>query len=294
MNDYLLRATAGDGAIRAFFAIMRHTVHTAAETHQTTPVMSAALGRLLTAGAMMGLMLKNEGDLITLSIQCEGEAGGLLVTADHCGHVKGYANRPSANAPNKQNGKLNVSGVLGEGTLTVIRDMGFREFKEPYVGKVKLQTGEIAEDIAYYFTQSEQTPSAVALGVLVNADRSVRQAGGFMIQLLPGASGEIAEDIEKKVERLGPITSFYEAGGTPESLAEALLSDIGYQITDKIPASFYCNCSHERVEKALVSIGREEIREILEEDGSASLSCHFCNREYIFDASDLTRLLETI
>lgn len=289
MKDQILRVTAADGMIRGFFADTRDTVNRAADIHRTTPVMSAALGRLLSAGVMMGLMLKNEDDLITLAIKSSGAAGGILVTADHRGRVKGYANNPGAEAELKANGKLNVSGVVGAGDLTVIKDMGL---KEPYVGKTELQTGEIAEDIAYYFAQSEQTPSVVSLGVLVDVDYSIRQAGGFILQLMPGASDEIVEFLEQKVRELNGITTLYEEGQTPETLAERLFFDVGYTVLERVPVEFYCNCSRERVEKALVAIGKTELEKILAEDKKASVNCHFCNKQYDFSQLDLESLIQ--
>ena len=289
MQDYILRATAYDGRIRAFFATTRGTVNEAASIHRTTPVMSAALGRLLTAGAIMGLNLKNDDDRITLQIKGDGPGGGVLVTADRQGHVKGYPHNPQVVIPKKPNGKLDVGGALGHGTLTVIMDMGFGD---PYVGNVPLQSGEVAEDIAYYYAQSEQTPSVVSLGVLVDRDYSIKQAGGFVIQLLPGATEEVIRYLEGKMEGLPSITNLYEEGHTPESLARLLFEDCGYHELERIPVSFYCNCSKARVEKALITLGREEITKLLEEDGGAQLQCHFCNKSYDFTADDLRRLLE--
>lgn len=274
--------------IRAFFADTRETVNTAAELHQTTAVMAAALGRLLTAGAMMGLMLKNDGDLLTLNIKGDGPAGGLLVTADKNGHVKGYPQNPYADVPNKPNGKLDVSGAIGSGTLTVIKDMGFRD---PYLGTIELQTGEIAEDITYYFAQSEQTPSAVSLGVLVDVDYSIRQAGGFIIQLLPGATDEVISYLEQKLSGLDSMTNLYEQGHTPESLAQLLFEEIGYEELERTPVCFRCDCSPERAKSVLISLGREELTKLKEEDKSASLSCQFCNKQYQFGEAELDELI---
>jgi molecular chaperone Hsp33 len=280
--------TAGDGKIRAFFADTKKTADTAAGIHQTTPVMTAALGRLMTASAIMGLMLKDTSDLITLQIRGNGEAQGLLATADNKGRVKGYPYNPDADAPKKPDGKLNVSGVIGKGSLTVMKDMGTGE---PYNGTVELVSGEIAEDIAYYFAQSEQTPSVVSLGVLVDVDYSVRQSGGFIIQLMPGAGEELIPSLEEKLRTLPSITAYYEGGGDPEKLAAELFAGIGYQIHDRIPVEFYCNCSRERVEKVLLSLGKEELEDILETDGEATLKCHFCHKEYSFGRDDIIRLI---
>jgi molecular chaperone Hsp33 len=289
MKDYILRVTAGEGQIRAFFADMRETADTAAGIHRTTPVMTAALGRLMTAAAIMGLMLKDDSDLLTLQIRGKGKAQGLLATADAKGRVKGYPYNPDADAPKKATGKLNVSGVIGEGSLTVIKDMGAGE---PYNGTVELVSGEIAEDIAYYFAQSEQTPSIVSLGVLVEVDYTVRRSGGFIVQLMPGAGEWLVDYLEEKVGALPSVTAFYEEGGSPEALAETLFADIGYETHEKVPVAFYCNCSRERVEKALISLGKEELADIAEKDDGASLKCQFCNKQYDFSKEDVSRLLE--
>ncbi|MCL2703403.1 MAG: Hsp33 family molecular chaperone HslO [Defluviitaleaceae bacterium] len=289
MSDHILRITAANGAIRAFIADTRNTVNMARQIHDTRPVMSAALGRLLTAGAIMGLMLKNDGDLLTLTIKGDGPGGMVLVTADSAGNVKGYCNNPHADLPLNSIGKLDVSGILGAGTLTVIKDMGSGE---PYNGAVALQTGEIAEDIAYYFAQSEQTPSVVSLGVLVDVDYSIKQAGGFIIQLMPGASDAVIDFLEQKVTGLASMTTLYEQGHTTESLAEMLFSESGYEILDKLPCRFACNCSRGRVEKALVAIGRDELENIAKQDKSASLNCHFCNKKYDFNEADINKLLK--
>lgn len=287
-GDYILRISAADGMIRAFFATTRETVNTAVELHQTSAVVAAALGRLLTAGAMMGLMLKNDDDLLTLNIKGDGLVGGLLVTADRNGHVKGYPQNPHADVPNKPNGKLDVSGVIGAGTLTVIKDMGF---SDPYLGTIELQTGEIAEDITYYFAQSEQTPSAVSLGVLVDVDYSIRQSGGFIIQLMPGATEETIAYLERMLSGLDSMTNLYEQGHTPESLAQLLFGEIGYETLARTPVCFHCDCSQERAERVLISLGREELTRLKEEDHAASLSCQFCNRQYQFSEQELDHLI---
>lgn len=290
-EDHILRVTAANGMIRAFFADLRNTVNKASDIHKTTPVMSAALGRLISAGAMMGLMLKDKDDLLTLSIKCEGPAKGLLVTADSRGRVKGYANNPYADAEKKSNGKLNVSGVIGPGSLTIIKDMGL---KDAYVGSVELQSGEIAEDIAYYFAQSEQTPSVVSLGVLVDVDYSIKQAGGFIIQLVPGATEDIIVYLEQKISTIDNITKLYESGHSSKTLAEMLFSEVGYNVLEQVPVEFYCNCSRERVEKALIAIGKEDLEKILSEDEKASLNCHFCNKKYDFSKLDLIDLIKAL
>ena len=289
MNDYIVRATAGDGSIRAFAATTRGLVQKAREIHHTSPVASAALGRLLTAAAMMGSMLKGDKDLVTLQIRGDGPLQGIVVSGDCCGRVKGYVFNPNVELPDKYPGKLDVGGAIGAGYLDVIKDIGMRE---PYAGRIELVTGEIAEDLTYYFAQSEQTPSAVGLGVLVETDTSVRRAGGFMIQLLPGADEGMVSRLEEKLRHVPYVTDLLDAGKTPEEILELLLGDMGLRLLDRLPASFSCNCDRQRVEKALISIGREELEKIIEEDGKANLHCHFCAKEYDFTKSDLLCLLE--
>lgn len=289
MGDYILRATAANDMVRAFAATTRETVEKARELHNTTPVATAALGRLLTAGAMMGVMLKNDKDLITLQIKGDGPLEGELVTADCNGRVKGYVFNPDVNIPPKSPEKLDVGGAVGKGFLTVIKDLGL---KEPYVGKTELISGEIAEDLAYYYATSEQVASAVALGVLVDKDTSVLQAGGFIIQVMPGVTEEIIERLESRINVIPYITELLSMGDTPESILNLILGDMDLKITDKIPCEYYCSCSRERVEKALLAIGKDELETLLKEDKKAELSCHFCNKVYNFDEEDLKRLLD--
>lgn len=289
MDDYILRSTAADGLIRAFAATTKNTVQTARTLHNTTPVASAALGRLLTAGAMMGTMLKGEKDLVTLQIKGDGPIEGLLVTADSKGRVKGYPFNPNVDIPPKSPVKLDVGGAVGKGYLTVIKDLGL---KEPYVGKTELVSGEIAEDLTYYYAKSEQIPTAIALGVLVDTDTSIKAAGGFIIQLMPGATLEVATMLEERITHLKYITELLDRGETPETILDAVLGDMDLEIIDKMPTEFYCDCSRERVEKALISIGEKDLRTILEEDKKAEISCHFCNKVYNFDESDLKKLLD--
>ena len=289
MDDYILRATAAGGLIRAFAATTKNTVQTARSLHNTTPVASAALGRLLTAGAMMGTMLKGEKDLVTLQIKGDGPIEGLLVTADSKGRVKGYPFNPNVDIPPKSPVKLDVGGAVGKGYLTVIKDLGL---KEPYVGKTELVSGEIAEDLTYYYAKSEQIPTAIALGVLVDTDTSIKAAGGFIIQLMPGATLEVATMLEERITHLKYITELLDRGETPETILDAVLGDMDLEIIDKMPTEFYCDCSRDRVEKALISIGEKDLRTILEEDKKAEISCHFCNKVYNFDEADLKKLLD--
>ena len=289
MEDYMVRATAGDLQIRAFAAVTRETVEYARAAHNTSPVATAALGRLLTAGAMMGVMMKGEQDILTLKIDGDGPIGGITVTADSHARVKGYVQNPEVLIHANAKGKLDVAGAVGKGELTVIRDIGM---KEPYVGRTKLVSGEIAEDLTWYFASSEQIPSAVALGVLMNRENTVRQAGGFIIQLMPGADEEMIETIEKKLAGITSVTSLLDQGMRPEDILEEVLGTFGVEITDKIPTSFCCDCSRQRVEKALISIGEKELTQMIEEGEPVEVKCHFCNHAYQFSPEELRRLLE--
>lgn len=287
MNDYIVRATAGNAQIRAFAAVTTNLVEESREHHGTSPVATAALGRLLTGGVMMGSMMKNDTDMLTIQIQCSGQIEGLTVTADSKGNVKGYAFNPDVMLPAK-NGKLDVGGALGQGVMTIIKDMGL---KEPYSGQTILQTGEIAEDLTYYFAVSEQVPSAVGLGVLMNKDNTVRQAGGFIVQVMPFAEEETIAKLEENVQKIQSVTTLLEQGHTPESLLEQVLDGFDIEINDTIPTEFYCNCSKSRVERALISIGRKELNELIQEGKEVELNCHFCNKNYIFSVEELKEIL---
>lgn len=289
MSDYIIRATAANGQIRAFAATTKDTVETAKNAHNTSPVATAALGRLLTAGAMMGVMMKGDKDLLTLRMEGDGPIGGLLVSADSKGHVKGYAFNPEVMLPPNAKGKLDVGGALGIGVLSVIRDIGL---KEPYVGQTILVSGEIAEDLTYYYATSEQIPSSVALGVLMNKDNTVRQAGGFIIQLLPGASDEMIDKLEARLDEFASITSLLDEGKTPEEILDELLGEFGLEILDKMPTGFVCNCEKSRVAKAIISLGKKEIAEMIEEGKPIEVSCHFCNKLYTFTVEELKEMLE--
>lgn len=287
MADYILRATAAKGQIRAFAATTKDTVEAARAAHNTSPVATAALGRLLTAGAMMGVMMKGEEDLLTLKIQGDGPIGGLTVTADAKGRVKGYVFNPSVLLPPNEKGKLDVGGALGLGVLSVIKDMGL---KEPYVGQTILVTGEIAEDLTYYFASSEQTPSSVALGVLMNGENTVRQAGGFILQMMPGASEEVIGRLEEKLGEIVSVTAMLDEGKTPKTILGDVLGEFGLEIREKIPAQFYCNCTKRRVEKALISIGKKEIQEMIQDGKPIEINCHFCGRHYVFSVEELKEI----
>ena len=284
MSDYIVRATAADAQIRAFACTTRELVEKAREAHDTSPVVTAALGRLLSAGAMMGSMLKGDKDILTIQIKGDGPVNGITVTADSKGNVKGYANVTDVIIPAKSNGKLDVSGAIGNGYLSVIKDMGL---KEPYVGQVSLQTGEIAEDLTYYFASSEQVPSSVGLGVLMEKNNTVKQAGGFIIQLMPFADEEIIERLEQNLKNINSVTSILDAGNSPEQMLDIVLEGLKPEITDTMPAAFLCNCSRERVEKALISIGRAELKSMIEDGKEIEMNCHFCNTNYVFSVEEL-------
>nr|WP_296157619.1 Hsp33 family molecular chaperone HslO [uncultured Blautia sp.] len=288
MNDYIVRAVAADTQIRAFAAVTTEMVETARKHHNTSPVATAALGRLLTGGAMMGVMMKGEKDLLTLQIKADGPIEGITVTADSKGRVKGYVGNPEVIIPANSIGKLDVAGAVGHGILNVIKDMGM---KEPYSGQVALQTGEIAEDLTYYFAVSEQVPSAVGLGVLMNKDNTVRQAGGFIVQVMPFAEEATIAKLEQNVQKIQSVTTLLEQGHTPESLLEQVLDGFDIEINDTMPTEFYCNCSKSRVEKALISIGRKELNELIQEGKDVELNCHFCNTNYVFNVEELKEIL---
>ncbi len=289
MKDYIVRATAGGGSIRAFAATTRELVQHARGIHHTSPIASAALGRMLTAAAMMGSMLKGEKDILTLQLRGEGPLQGVVVTSDSKAQVKGYVFNPSVELPDQIPGKLDVRSAIGAGHLSVIKDIGMRE---PYAGKIELISGEIAEDLTYYFAQSEQTPSAIGLGVLVETDTSIRRAGGFIIQLLPDATEEMIDRLEKKLATIPYVSDLLDMGQTPEDILQMILGEFDLHILDKVPTTFYCNCTRERVEKALISIGRDELEKIIQEDKKANLHCHFCSKEYDFNEAELIKLLE--
>lgn len=285
----MIRATAADSQIRAFAVTTKEMVETARSYHNTSPVATAALGRLLTGGVMMGTMMKGEKDLLTLQIKGDGPLGGITVTADSQGHVKGYVNHPQVMIPANLNGKLDVSRAIGNGMLQVIKDLGM---KEPYVGSCELQTGEIAEDLTYYFAISEQVPSSVGLGVLMEKNNTVRQAGGFIIQLMPFTPDEIIDKLEQKLASVTSVTSMLDAGMTPEQILEEILGEFGLEINEKVEVSYHCDCSVERIEKALISIGKKDIQEMIDDGKPIEVNCHFCDKTYTFEVEDLKKLLK--
>ena len=299
-NDHIVRAMAADGQIRAFAASTRNLTEEARQAHNTSPVVTAALGRTLTAGAMMGAMMKGEEDLLTLQIRGSGPMKGLTVTAGSPDKdtgmvdVKGYplvADVVIPAKPKTDDGirKLDVGGAVGIGVLSVIRDIGL---KNPYVGQVALQTGEIAEDLTYYFATSEQVPSAVGLGVLMNKDNTVKCAGGFIIQLMPFASDEIITGLEAILREMPSVTTLFDEGKSPEQLLDHILGDFDVKISDRIPTRFHCNCDRKRVEKALISLGRKELDKIISEGKDEELKCQFCAKSYNFTAEEIRKLLK--
>lgn len=289
MTDYIIRATAANNQIRAFAATTRDLVEHARSIHNTSPVATAALGRLLTAGAMMGSMMKGTNDLLTLQIKGEGPIQGLTVTADSSANVKGYVYNPDVMLPPSPLGKLDVGAAIGAGVLSVIKDLGLRD---PYVGQTALVSGEIAEDITYYYAASEQVPSSVALGVLMNKDNTVKRAGGFIIQLMPFAEEEVIAGLEKKIGEISSITKLLDADMTPEMILDHILGDFSLEILDTIPTAYRCNCSKERVEKAIISIGQKDIQEMIEDKKPIEVNCHFCNTHYVFTIEELQNLLD--
>ena len=292
MKDRLLIATAQEGMVRIYAAITTEMVNEAVKMHECAPTAAAALGRMLTAGALMGAMLKNDKDKLTLKIDGGGEAQGVVVTAYSDAHVKGYINNPKVDLPANSKGKLDVGGAIGlDGDLLVIRDMGL---KDPYVGQAPIVTGEIGDDLAYYFTVSEQTPSAVGLGVLVEKQLNVSAAGGFIIQMMPGANEFIADILMFRLQEIPSITQLISEGMTIEQILEYIFEDMGLKIMDNMSPRFQCDCSRERVEKALMSVGEKDLREIYEEGNSEELKCHFCNKSYIFTNKDIEKILGEI
>lgn len=289
MSDYIVRATAADNQIRAFAATTKELVEYARNAHNTSPVATAALGRLLTGGAMMGVMMKGDKDVLTLQIKCSGPIGGLTVTADSKGNVKGYVNNPNVILPANEKGKLDVGKALDLGILSVIKDMGL---KEPYVGQVELKTGEIGDDLTYYFASSEQVPSAVGLGVLMEKNNTVCQAGGFIIQLMPFAEEKVIAQLEKNLAEVNSVTELLNQGMTPEMILEKLLGNLGLEINEKTETRFYCNCDKVRVGKVLISIGEKELQDMIDEGKEVELNCHFCNTNYTFSVEELKELLE--
>lgn len=289
MEDYIIRGMAAEHQVRFFAASSRNLVEEARKRHDTSPVATAALGRLLTAGAMMGTMCKNDTDVITIQIKCSGPIGGLVVTADAKANVKGYVYNKDVMLPPSKAGKLDVGKALDLGVLTVIKDLGL---KEPYSGQTHLVSGEIAEDLTYYFATSEQIPTSVALGVLMNKDNTVRQAGGFIIQMMPFAEDGLIATLEERLKEFSSVTSHLDAGETPEDMMKKLFEGYDIDIEDKIPTQFYCNCSKERVSKAVISVGKKDLQEMIQEGKPIEVNCHFCNSHYTFTVEEMEEMLK--
>ena len=287
-QDYIVRATAAQQQLRVFAITSRDLVEQGRKIHNTSPVATAALGRLLTAGAMMGSMMKGNKDVLTLQIECGGPIGGVTVTADANANVKGYVNQPNVIIPANKDGKLDVSGAIGPGFLNVIRDIGM---KEPYNGQVHLVSGEIAEDLTYYFAVSEQTPSSVGLGVLMNKDNTVRQAGGFIIQLMPDASEETISALEKRLAKVSSVTAMLDSGKTPEDILQELLGDMELAVLDRLSVSFKCGCSKERFARGIASIKKSDIQEMIDAGENIETCCQFCNSKYVFTPDELKEMM---
>mgnify|MGYP000942535146 FL=1 len=289
-KDYIVRASLANDSVRAFAISSTHLVAEARERHRTLPVVTAALGRLLSAGAIMGSMMKGDKDIVTISLKGDGPAGYITVTADSHGHVKGFPGNPNVDIPRKYAGKLDVGAAVGRGLLTVSYDLGL---KEPYSGQVEIQTGEVAEDLAYYFTVSEQLPSAVGLGVMVDTDSSVKHAGGFIVQLLPDAPEDVIELLEKKLANLEPVTTMMEQGMTPEEMLLHIFEGVDIEFTEKHDVKFYCDCSKEKVKRALAAISDKDLQDIVNDDEDIEVKCYFCNTAYKFSIADIKDILSS-
>ncbi len=290
MSDYIVRAIAVGGQIRAFAATTKDTVEKARQLHNTSPIATVALGRLLTGGVMMGVTMKNDSDMLTVQIKGNGPIGAMTVTADPKGNVKGFVANPEVMLPLKD-GRLDIAGAVGIGVLSVIKDIGL---KEPYVGDTILITSEIADDLTYYYATSEQIPSSVGLGVLMDKDNTVEQAGGFIIQLMPDATEEVIDKLEKRIKEIKSVTHMLENGMTPEKILEYILGGMELEILDTIPTQFYCNCSKERVSKAVMSIGVKDLKEMVDDNKPIEVNCHFCNSHYTFSPQELGQMLEAV
>ena len=289
--DYIVRATAANSQIRAFAITSKEMVETARQHHNTSPVATAALGRLLTGGAMMGVMMKGDNDMLTLMMKGDGPINGVTVTADSKGHVKGYVGNPNVLIPANYAGKLDVGAAIGYGTLTVIKDMGL---KEPYSSQVPLGTSEVAEDLTYYFAASEQVPSAAGLGVLMSKDNTVKQAGGFIVQLMPFADEEVISKLEERVNSISSVTEMLEKGMTPEDILREVMGDMDVEFTDKIDTGFECNCSKEKVARALAGLSKKDMEDIINDGKEIEVKCDFCNTTYKFSVEELEKVKETI
>ncbi len=290
MRDYIVNAITSNGAIRVVAADTTELCNRAQEIHKMSPTAAAALGRTLTAAALMGSMLKSSEDSLTLQLNGGGPIGKVVAVSDGIANVKGYVTNPLVDLPLNEKGKLDVGGAIGrDGMLGVVRDLGL---KEPYIGQVPLVNGEVAEDLTQYYATSEQLPTAVALGVLVDVDYSIKAAGGFILQVLPGAYDEDIDNVEKTIASISSVTELLDSGKKPEDIVEQLLKDYEIEYFDNVPAKYSCDCSRERTDRALISIGKDELTKIIEEDGKAQITCHFCDNVYDYTKEDLEKLLE--
>lgn len=291
MSDYLVRAIGFNGSVRAFAVSSTETVGEAQRRHDTWPTASAALGRTMTAGVMMGAMQKGD-DQLTIKVQGDGPIGAIIVDANAKGEVRGYAMNPHVDFELNQFGKLDVRRAVGtQGSLSVVKDAGLRDY---FTGQVELVSGELGEDFAYYFTKSEQTPSAVGLGVLVNPDYTIKAAGGFIVQVMPGVDDETITQIEEALSKIEPVSKMIEKGFTPEEILEAVLGKEHVEILDRQDVTFSCNCSKDRFSNALIGLGEEELQAMIDEDHGAEAVCSFCGEKYHFDESELTDLIHEI
>lgn len=288
-KDYIVRATAADHQLRAFAVTSKDIVEKAREIHNTSPVATAAIGRLLMAASMMGSMMKGEKDVLTLQIECGGPIGGITVTADSNADVKGYVNNPNVILPPNAQGKLDVSGALGPGFLNVIKDIGLRE---PYNGQTHLVSGEIAEDLTYYFATSEQVPSSVGLGVLMDKDNHVRQAGGFIIQVMPDTDDEVIDKLEARLGEVHSVTEMLDKGMTPEDILNYVLEGMDVEILETVPTQYKCDCSFERVSKVIASLGKKELQEMIDDGKPVEVNCQFCGSHYKFDTEQLKEFIK--
>ena len=288
-RDYIVRAAAADEQIRAFAATTKTIAETARVAHNLAPVATAALGRLMSAGVMMGIMMKGDRDLLSIRIDADGPLQGMLITADSHGHVKGYVGNPDVTVPDHENGHLNVGMAVGNGMLSVIKDLGL---KDPYVGNIELQTGEIAEDMTYYFAASEQTPSSVGLGVLVDRDGSVLEAGGFIVQLMPNVTDDVIDRLEANIRTLPSVTDMLRSGMTPEDILNRILDGLQPEFYEQTEASFVCGCSKERYTKGLISLGRKELEKLIQDEENIEVRCQFCNHSYIFTTDEIREMMQ--
>lgn len=288
-KDYIVRATAADHQLRAFAVTSKDIVEKAREIHNTSPVATAAIGRLLTAASIMGSMMKGEKDVLTLQIECGGPIGGITVTADSNADVKGYVNNPNVILPPNAQGKLDVSGALGPGFLNVIKDIGLRE---PYNGQTHLVSGEIAEDLTYYFATSEQVPSSVGIGVLMDKDNHVRQAGGFIIQVMPDTDDEVIDKLEARLGEVHSVTEMLDKGMTPEDILNYVLEGMDVEILEIVPTQYKCDCSFERVSKVIASLGKKELQEMIDDGKPVEVNCQFCGSHYKFDTEQLKEFIK--